>query len=230
VLICASSSFADVAAMTIVREVVAAIQTHGHCALALAGGSTPRPVYEHMSQPAIAALIDWPRVAIYFGDERFVPPDDPNSNYRMACEALLTHVPLLDGSIHRMEGERRDPDAAARAYERVLPARLDVLLLGVGADGHTASIFPRSPVLDERIRRVRHVPAPATGPSRLTITPLVIGSAARVIVLVAGTAKADVVARALEGPYVPGDIPAQLALGGTWIIDHAAAARLRKSR
>ena len=184
-------------------------------------------MYERMALPPLAGRVAWERVAVYFGDERCVPPDDPESNYRMAHEALLQHVPIPSTSVHRMEGERTDRDAAARDYERLLPPRLDLLLLGMGEDGHTASLFPHSPALAERARRVVPVSRPAPSRPRLTITPPVIHAADTVIVVVAGAEKAATVARALEGPYVPDELPIQLALRGTWLIDHAAAHGLR---
>ena len=220
-------TFADVAASGIVGVIADAIRQRGHCTLALAGGATPRPVYERMATAPLAEQVPWDRVAIYFGDERCVPPDDEESNYRMVRDALLRHVPIPSASVHRMEGERADTNAAARDYERLLPNQLDLLLLGMGADGHTASLFPRSPALAERTRAVVPVSRPPPSPSRLTITPPVIHAAAAVIVLVAGAEKATTVARALEGTYTPDELPIQLALRGTWLIDHDAARHLR---
>jgi 6-phosphogluconolactonase len=180
-----------------------------------------------MAVPPIAASVPWDLVDIYFGDERCVPPDDPASNYRMAHDALLRHVPVPTSSVHRMEGERTDREAAARDYARLLPTRLDVLLLGMGEDGHTASLFPYSTAVRERERRVVAATGPDPYPSRLTITPPVIGEAETVIVMVTGSAKADAVARALEGSYSPEAFPIQLAVRGTWLIDHPAAHKLR---
>jgi 6-phosphogluconolactonase len=120
-----------------------------------------------------------------------------------------------------MEGERADSNAAARDYERLLPAALDLLLLGMGEDGHTASLFPHSPALTERTRHVVAVPRPS--PRRLTITVPVIETARTVIVVVAGASKAVTVARALEGAYVPDELPIQLVRSATWFIDSAAA-------
>ena len=227
VLRCEPGSLPNAAARRISDAIEEAIRQRGHCALALAGGATPRSVYERMASPAVAGRVAWDRVASYFGDERCVPPNDPESNYRMAHEALLQHVPIPRTSVHRMQGERGDTDASARDYDRLLPARLDLLLLGMGEDGHTASLFPHSVALAERAWRVVPVSRPLPSPSRLTITPLVIRAAHTVIVLVAGAEKAATVARALEGPYAPDEMPIQLALRGTWLIDHAAARGLR---
>jgi len=202
------------------------VRSRGRCAVALSGGSTPRPVYERLAEEPFRSGIAWSGVEFYFGDERAVPPSDPRSNYAMARAALFDRLPGGAARAYRMEAEHADRDAAARAYEALLPPRLDLLLLGVGDDGHTASLFPGSPALDEQRRRV----VPATGPTppreRLTITPPVIADARRVGVLVAGAAKASIVARALRGPAAPHEVPVQLALGGAWFVDTEAAARL----
>jgi 6-phosphogluconolactonase len=205
------------------------IDRRGHCAIALAGGTTPRPVYERMARSPLVARIAWDRLAIYFGDERCVPRDDPASNFRRTHDILLRHVPIPSDSVHRMEGDRADTDAAARDYERLLPARLDLLLLGMGEDGHTASLFPHSPVLAERARRVVAVNRSHPSLQRITITPAVIHAADAVIVLVAGAEKAATVARALEGPFMPDELPIQLALSATWIVDNHAASKLGRT-
>lgn len=194
------------------------------CTLALAGGTTPRNVYRHLSTiPAIP----WPGVEIYFGDERAVPPDSPDSNYRMAWDALLRHVPIPAPRIHRMEADRSDLGAVAREYEALLPESLDVLLLGIGADGHTASLFPHAPALAESTRLVLAVVGGDPLIQRLTITPPVIARASRILVIAAGADKAAAVARALRGPDDTAGVPAQLARHGTWILDRAAARSLQ---
>ena len=217
----------DLVAEWIAAAAEADIRERGHCTLALSGGAAPQPVYERLAREPLAGRIHWRDVEIFFGDERAVPPDDPASNYRMAMAALLARVPIPAAAVHRLEAERADRDAAARAYERLLPDRLDVLLLGMGADGHTASLFPGAAALDERDRRI----VPATGPTapreRLTITPPVIAAARRVAVLIAGADKAATVVRALQGPVQPRDLPVQLALGGVWFVDRAAGAGVR---
>ncbi len=195
--------------------------------MALAGGRTPEPVYREL---AAGSGIDWKRVDVFFGDERAVPPDHPESNYRMVSKVLLSRVPIPDARIHRMEAERADRDGAAREYERSLPRRLDVLFLGMGPDGHTASLFPGSAALDERSRLVLPVRGPKPPPERLTITPPVIESAHKVAVIATGEDKAPMVARAIEGPFAPKAVPVQLARRGTWFLDRAAAARLRAGR
>lgn len=222
-----------VAASWIVDAIADAIRSSGTCSIALSGGRTPRSVFAEL--PAVFADlsaafhdVQWRRVHIYFGDERAVPPDDPQSNYRMARAALLDAVHVPAENIHRMEGERADLDAAARDYERLLPEALDILLLGMGPDGHTASLFPGAPTLDEQTRRVMPADSPFPPPRRLTVTPPVIAAARRVALIVEGADKAAVVQRALEGPRDPHALPVQLALGGVWLLDRDAASMLTR--
>jgi len=211
------------AAAWMAEEVRQAVARRRGCALALSGGSTPRPAYERLAaQPALP----WETVEIYFGDERAVAPTDPASNYRMAREALLDRVGLPPGRVHRMEADDPDLEAAAARYAALLPDRLDVLVLGMGPDGHTASLFPRSPALREREKRVVPATSPVPPIHRLTITPPVIAAARRVAVITAGASKAPVVAEVLRGRWRPEELPAQLAREGTWLIDRAAAAAL----
>jgi 6-phosphogluconolactonase len=192
--------------------------------LALAGGSTPEPVYRWL---VVLGGVPWDRVDVFFGDERAVPPDHPESNYRMAHETLLGPAGVDASRVFRMEAEDPDRAAAADRYAALLPERLSVLLLGVGEDGHTASLFPESPALDERRRRVADVPARGDRLARLTITPTTLSSAARIVVLARGEGKAAAVAQALQGAWRPRRCPAQLARHGTWLLDPAAATLLR---
>ena len=221
------AAFVEAAAGKIATTLARVVQARGRCSVALAGGATPRPVYACLARAPLVGQVGWEQIDLYFTDERCVPPDDPGSNYRMVAESLLSGVPGLAARTHPMQGERRDRDAAASDYERVLPARLDLMLLGVGPDGHTASLFPRSPALDERVRRVVAVRGPTPPALRLTITPPVIAAAESVVVLVSGAEKAPAVARALAGPYQPREVPSQLALHGDWVMDAAAAAAWR---
>jgi len=218
------TDFAAMGADRIARLLADAAAARGTATLALVGGTTPRPVYQ-----ALAARDDvpWRQVHVYFGDERAVPPDDPESNFGMARETLLTRVPIPEPQIHRMHAEAADVEAAARSYEALLPARLDLVLLGIGEDGHTASLFPGSSAVTEQARRVLFVTGPKPPPRRLTITPPVLAAARATLVLAAGAAKAEAVARALEGPDDVIGCPAQLARAGYWILDRAAAAELR---
>jgi 6-phosphogluconolactonase len=196
---------------------------HGRVTLALAGGTTPRAMHEAL---ACSTGVPWLAVHIFFGDERAVGPDHPDSNYRMAKESLLDRVPIPADQIHRMPADAPDRDAAARAYEALLPDALDVLVLGMGEDGHTASLFPGAAALDESERRVISVIGPKPPPARLTLTAPAIHAARRRLVLASGAGKADAVARALEGPWDPRSTPVQLASKGTWFVDLAAASKL----
>lgn len=224
------SSFAGVAAQWITDRIEERIGDAGRCSIALAGGSTPRPVYTLLASPPYADRIDWGALDVFFGDERCVPPDDKASNYRMAWTALLAKVPLEPGSIHRMQGELPDRAAAARSYAELLPPRLDLLILGIGGDGHTASLFPGSPLLQERTLRVAVTESPKAPPWRLTVTPPVIESARRTVVLVRGKKKAGVVQRALFGTIDPAACPVQVAPTATWVVDPSAAARVGRHR
>jgi 6-phosphogluconolactonase len=201
-------------------------QQQGRTSFALAGGTTPQTTYAALAGPPLRAIVPWHVIDVFFGDERAVPPDHPHSNYHMAMKALIEPLGLPAGHVHRMHADDADLAAAARAYDAILPDRLDLLLLGIGDDGHTASLFPGSPARSEQGRRV--VPARAPHPpfDRLTITPPVIAAAHHVVVLAAGAGKADAVRRALADDADPVLVPAALARHGTWFLDTAAAAGL----
>ncbi len=223
-----SDAFARRAAEWLAETLSDVLAARGRCAIALSGGTTPRPVYGALAAPDLAGAIDWSRVHVYFADERAVPPDHVDSNFRMASESLLSHVPIPAAHLHRMEAERPDLDAAAAAYEKLLPAALDVLVLGMGADGHTASLFPGSWALAERSRRVVFVEGPKPPARRMTITPPVIAAARQVAVLVTGKEKAAAVARAFDDRTPTREVPAALARSGMWFLDPAAAAQLAR--
>jgi 6-phosphogluconolactonase len=217
--------FVAAVAAWVANSIATVLADRERCSLALSGGHTPRAIYEHLADRYVD--VPWALLDVYFGDERRVPPDDPESNYRMAYESLLGRVPIAPSQVHRMEGEREDAAAAASAYESILPPSLDVLLLGVGVDGHTASLFPGAAQLQERERRVLPSTSPVPPSGRLTITPPVIAAASSIAVIGAGLQKAPAVARALEGDFDPLVLPVQLALRGSWFVDRAAASRLR---
>ncbi len=205
--------------------------------VALSGGSTPRALYELLAGEVYAPRIPWAGVHVFWGDERCVPPASEESNYRTAHEALLARVPIPESQIHRMRGED-EPLEAARAYERVLlekfeenPPRFDLILLGMGEDGHTASLFPHSEALDETERWVAAPYVEKLGAHRLTLTLPVINRARRVIFLVAGEAKAAALHTVLESDADPRDWPARLVRpveGGEliWLVDQEAATQL----
>jgi 6-phosphogluconolactonase len=225
IVVVEAASLAEAAAnrvAALLRNV--ATERASEVSLALAGGSTPRALHERL---ASVPDLPWGRVAIYFGDERCVPPDHADSNYRMARESLLDRVAIDPTRVHRMRGEWPDRAAAARAYEEELPEALDVLVLGIGEDGHTASLFPGATALFEFERRVLPVTGPKPPPERLTITPKVIAAARHVVVLASGSGKREPVARAIAGASTPLETPAQLAREALWILDTAAASALR---
>lgn len=218
----AANQIPEVSAPIIAKALKLAIDGRGEASLCLAGGNTPKATYQALTQ---AAELPWSRVSVYFGDERCVPPDHPQSNYRLAREALLDQVEILSGSVHRIRAESSDPGAAAEDYARLLPGAFDVLILGIGEDGHTASLFPGSPLLRETQRLALPVTGPKAPFERITLTPpALVGRLT--LVLAAGGAKSNAVARALEGPLDLDGCPAQLARDAVWILDHAAAAQL----
>jgi 6-phosphogluconolactonase len=208
----------------IAAELRSSIAARGNATLCLAGGTTPQKTYASLAaQPGV---VDWSKVVVYFGDERCVPPDHPDSNFRMASEALFGPAQVAPESVRRMRGEDPDYDRAARAYEAELPESFDVLVLGIGEDAHTASLFPGSPALAERARRVVHVVGDKPPPNRLTLTPPVIESARLVLVLATGRGKAGAVRRALEGPLDITNCPVQIARDAVWLLDLEASAEL----
>lgn len=217
-----SESFAATAAAFIGHK-LRAMTEMDTISLGLSGGSTPGPIYERL---ATVPDLPWSRMQVFFADERAVPPDDPASNYRLATDTLLSRVPIPADQVHRMEAERPDMDAAAAAYDELLPSRLDLLILGIGADGHTASLFPGEPALSERIRRVVPARSPSEPRRRLTIAPSVIQLARLVILLASGSAKAGAIRKAMTESVRPSMCPARLARRGVWILDRDAIAEL----
>jgi 6-phosphogluconolactonase len=227
----------------LVELLAAAMQARGRAAIALSGGKTPERLFRAMAHRGPGAL-PWQLLEVWWSDERAVPPSHPDSNYRMAHEALIGPLRLPDARIHRVPGELDDPELVARAYEteliRVLgvPPVLDVVLLGLGVDGHTASLFPGTLSPEEFTGWVISTSAPASLPpgraaSRITLTPRAMNAARHVRFVVAGADKASAVAAALEGPRDPLRQPAHriMPLEGDvgWRIDDAAAAQLEGS-
>jgi 6-phosphogluconolactonase len=222
---------AQAAARDFATKAEAAIGERGRFAVALAGGSTPRATYEVLANDYAGAL-DWSKVHVFFGDERTVPPNHEDSNYRMTHETLLSRVPV--GSVHRMRGELPPAEAAA-AYEEELreflgasnePPSLDLILLGIGDDGHTASLFPETSALEIHDRWVVANPVLKLETTRLTLTVPVINAARAVNFLVAGEGKAGALKEILEGEADPREYPAKLIRpegGPVWMVDRAAA-------
>lgn len=231
-----TESLYEAAAAGVVEAAREALGARGTFHWALAGGNTPRPVYALLAEPARAALIDWGRTQVFFGDERMVPPDHPQSNYRMARDSLIARVPIPAGNVHRIEGEFA-PDEAAHRYRkalRALPRRddlpvFDLVLLGVGADGHIASLFPGTAALDERDEPVVAVYVPRFSAWRVSLTLPVINAARRVLVLAAGTDKAAVLAT-VRGDGVIERLPAQRLRDAVWLVDREAANPVAPSR
>lgn len=217
-----------------------AITARGTFNVALAGGSTPKAGYALLASPPYRSLIQWPRVHFFFGDERCVPPDHPDSNYRSARETLLAPLEIADANVFAMRGEI-DPSTAVAAYEQILTRELgplpilDLILLGMGADGHTASLFPGAPPDDGAQTLVRATVAPPdlAVRNRLTLTPYTINAARKIIIAVTGAAKAKILAQAIDGPYDPTSCPVQIVAPTngrcTWLADREAAALLRNS-
>jgi 6-phosphogluconolactonase len=212
-----------------------AMQARGRFSVALAGGSTPRALYELLATNTYAAQIEWAQVYVFWGDERCVPSDHQDSNYRMAHEALLTRVPIPIGNINRMRGEL-EPAAAAVEYEQALTrffggeegqSRFDLALLGLGDDAHTASLFPHTAALAEAVRPVVANYVEKLDAWRITLTAPVINRAAHVAFLVTGEGKARALHSVLQGPRQPETLPAQLIAPAdgllTWFVDEAAA-------
>ncbi|MBC7794022.1 MAG: 6-phosphogluconolactonase [Clostridia bacterium] len=187
----------------------------GRVAFAVSGGSTPRPTYELMSA---SRAIDWERVDVFFVDDRCVAPEDKDSNYKLVMDSLGAKVPVR---VVRMEGERKDREAAAAAYAKALPRRIDVMLLGMGPDGHTASLFPGHASLASHARVLFEAASPKPPPERLSLGPHVIREAGIVVMLVTGKDKAAMVAKARAAGSID-EVPARLARDGTWFIDEAA--------
>jgi 6-phosphogluconolactonase len=232
----------DAAADAVATASANAIAARGRFTLALSGGTTPRRLFERLASPSWRDRIDWSRVHVFWGDERCVLPTHADSNYRMAREALLDHVPVNQAQVHRMRGEDV-PDSAAFNYETELratldpgaaggPSVLDLVLLGLGADGHTASLFPGMPSGRLITRWVVAEHVDTTRGWRLTLTPPIINAARAVLFLVAGDDKAAALAAVLEGPARPSALPAQRIVSGgshvTWLVDQAAARLLTR--
>ncbi len=227
-----------------------AIATRGRFAAALAGGSTPKAMYSLLATTDYAARVDWARVHVFWGDERCVPPDHPDSNYRMTREALLDHVPLPSGNIHRIRGELEASRAAAEyqqelqdffhprgkeAPEGAAPnARFDLTLLGMGEDGHTASLFPGTSAIREQTLWVMAHYVQKLGAWRITFTPALINAAVNVVFVVSGSGKAPRLQQVLFGSYQPNTLPAQIVRPNSgrllWLVDAAAAALLDGGR
>src|SRR5437588_2972221 len=215
------------------------IAKDGNFSVALSGGSTPRDLYRLLATPEFRAQVDWPRVHLFWGDERAVPPESPESNYGMARRELLLRVPIPLSNVHRMEAEEPNIGRAAHNYEatlrQFLPVddrgfpRLHLIFLGLGPDGHTASLFPGSKLLRETSRWVSTPLVPKLGARRMTLTLPVLEAARRVVFLVAGAEKASILREVLcerRDPPLPAQMVKPREGERLFLVDEAAAAKL----
>ena len=208
-----------------------AIQDHGYFAVALSGGSTPKAIYEQLKAPENRNKVDWSAFLLFWSDERAVPPDHPESNYRMAMEAAFNELPIPKENIFRMKAEE-NIEKNAKAYEALILEKIplktfDLVMLGVGEDGHTASLFPHTHGLhvEERLVIANFIPAKETW--RMTLTFKCINSAFHTCIYALGKGKADIVAKVLNGPFDPDEYPSQRigtqARKSLWILDKVAS-------
>lgn len=235
------AAIAKRAAEKFVGAAKTAASERGSFSVALAGGSTPKALYGLLANdPALRAQVPWDKMQVFFGDERHVPPDHADSNFRMASEALISKAPLKPEQVHRIKGEYPDTEKAALEYEQVLRSqfhlaagglpRFDLILLGMGNEGHTLSLFPGTKALHDNGRLVMRNWIGKLFTERVTMTAPVANNAAFVIFMVTGTDKACALKAVLEGPNEPEQLPSQLIQpkNGTllWLVDPAAAAML----
>ncbi len=230
------------AARRFTAHAAAAIQQRGRFAVALSGGRTPKRLYELLADDPYRDRVDWSLVHFFWGDERFVPSTNQASNYHMTEVALLNTLELSNGNVHRVRTEMDTADAAAAAYEREIISffqaaggeipKLDLVLLGLGTNGHTASLFPNSKLLYESYRLVAAEYIDEVKQSRITFTTPLLNAARNVLFLVTGADKASVANEVLFGPPDPERLPAQLihptSSSESWLLDRAAAAALPK--
>lgn len=212
-----SFEWAALAADFVQSSISANLGSQRECTVMLTGGKSAQRVYREWA--IISAFRQMTGVRFYFGDERCVSPSDPDSNFGMARQTLFSKGVPVGCSVFRMEAEDPDCWAAARRYSDALPDRVDVLLLGVGEDGHIASLFPHSDAFGEASQRVVPVSSPLQPCKRLTVVPQVISLAKSIIVLASGAAKAAVLSEALRDPSDFKELPARMALSGTWLLD-----------
>lgn len=225
------------AALRFVELAERAIDARGRFSVALSGGSTPKRAYQLLASDEFKERVDWAKVHVFFGDERCVPPSHADSNYRMADEALLSHVSIPARNVHRIMGEG-DAAANARLYEDELQTffvgmpwpRFDLVLLGMGDDGHTASLFPETTALKEQRAWTTSVWVEKLNAYRITLSVPAINHAAHIVFLVTGASKAERVAEVIQAERAPEPLPSQLIHPANgrleWLLDQAAAAKL----
>jgi 6-phosphogluconolactonase len=227
-------------ALEFTRQTIEEVRLKGFLTVALSGGSTPKGLYSLIASDGSSGFrlrVPWNKIHFFWGDERHVPPDHAESNYRIVYEAMLSKVPVPPENVHRIKAENPDAGKAAEDYERVLREffrlkaeqlpRFDMVLLGMGADGHTASLFPRTEVIREEQRLVAAPWIERLNTYRITLTPPVFNNARRVIFLVSGENKADALLAVLRGGYQPERFPAQIIRPTNgkllWLVDQDAA-------
>jgi 6-phosphogluconolactonase len=228
------------AAQYTVRIARESVADRGRFTIALAGGTTTGELYGLLGSEPFRSQIDWQLVHIFWGDERCVPPESPDSNFYQAQEALLNKIAIPESHIHRMPADQLDRDSASQAYTvemqhafrtNVIPD-FDLIHLGMGPEGHTASLFPHQASLHEKQRLVMPVSVPKPPPDRLTFTPPLLNAARNVLFLVTGNEKAVALQAVLEGEYQPEEYPAQIVrpTNGevTWMLDKAVAQKIQR--
>jgi 6-phosphogluconolactonase len=229
------------AAQDFLQSATQAVSEKGSFTVALSGGSTPKALYSLLaSDAALRSQLPWDKMYMYFGDERSVGPDHPDSNFRMATETMLSKVPIKPEQVFRIKGEYKDTEKAAQEYEQVLRTsfkiaegqfpRFDLVFLGIGNEGHTASLFPGTKALHETKRLAVRNWVGKLYTNRITLTAPAINNAARVIFMVAGADKTLALKGVLEGPYEPDQLPAQLIQPPNgklvWLVDTVAGGML----
>jgi 6-phosphogluconolactonase len=221
------AALAEAAAAAIASSAAERLAHERDFRIALSGGRTPVAAYRLLGAGLVRPAVDWSRARFFFADERAAPPTEPESNYWEARKLWFEPRGVPPGRVHRMKAEAPDLESAAREYESVLSEPLDLLVLGIGEDGHTASLFPGSRWIEERERRaVPVLDSPKPPPRRLTITPRVIEEARKVLMLASGRAKSRAVAEALAERGDASRVPARLARDRLWYVDADAAADL----
>jgi len=229
------------AAQDFVQSATQAVSEKGSFTVALSGGSTPKALYSLLAgDAALRSQLPWDKMYLYFGDERSVGPDHPDSNFRMATESMLSKVPIKPEQVFRIKGEYKDTEKAAQEYEQVLRTsfkiaegqfpRFDLVFLGIGNEGHTASLFPGTKALHETKRLVVRNWVGKLYTNRVTLTAPAINNAARVVFMVTGADKALSLKGILEGPYEPDQLPAQIIQPPNgkllWLVDTVAGGML----
>jgi len=220
IVVSPAEEWAAMAAEKIGEAVSSVISQRGVCNFMLTGGNTAERLYNYWAK---SSTLPMEHMHFLFGDERCVPPDHADSNYALVRSALFTNGEPSGCKITRMEAENPDRDAAARKYEQIIPKEVDILLLGMGVDGHIASLFPYSAALRSTDRTVLSVMGANCFHERLTITPTVIVNAKAVFLLAMGEEKGRVLVEAVKSPEDYMSLPVRLTLGGTWLLDDIAA-------